>query len=77
LRQLGTAKRQRASAAHPQRVNSLAGLNANLYVNRMERMFEIADRAWLPWRFFGAMCSVLARLWCGLDRCVRTPPIFL
>jgi len=28
----------------------------------MERMFEIADRAWLPWRFHGALCSVLARL---------------
>ncbi|MQQ10401.1 hypothetical protein GFB49_18185 [Epibacterium sp. SM1979] len=28
----------------------------------MERIFDISDRAWLPWRFHGAMRSVLARL---------------
>ncbi|TNE63426.1 MAG: hypothetical protein EP336_17545 [Rhodobacteraceae bacterium] len=49
-------------AAHSGKRISLAGLAGKLYVSAMERMFEIADRAWLPWRFHGAMQSVLARL---------------
>ncbi|MBI1216938.1 MAG: hypothetical protein GC186_00190 [Rhodobacteraceae bacterium] len=28
----------------------------------MLRFFDIGDRARLPWRFYGATCSVLARL---------------
>ncbi|PKQ12582.1 MAG: hypothetical protein CVT70_07920 [Alphaproteobacteria bacterium HGW-Alphaproteobacteria-1] len=27
----------------------------------MIRVFDMDDRARLPWRFFGAQCSVLAR----------------
>jgi len=28
----------------------------------MKRVFDMDDRARLPWRFFGAQCSVLARV---------------
>jgi hypothetical protein len=33
-----------------------------LYLTRMKRIFDMDDRARLPWRFFGATLSVLARL---------------
>jgi len=28
----------------------------------MQMIFDMDDRARLPWRFFGAACSILARL---------------
>ena len=33
-----------------------------LYLAGMIRIFDMDDRARLPWRFFGASLSVLARL---------------
>jgi len=35
---------------------------AALYLQGMTRVFDMDDRARLPWRFFGAQHSVLARL---------------
>jgi hypothetical protein len=35
---------------------------AALYLPGMIRVFDMDDRARLPWRFFGAQRSVLARL---------------
>jgi len=35
---------------------------AALYLEQMIRVFDMDDRARLPWRFFGAQHSVLARL---------------
>jgi len=35
---------------------------AALYLRDMRRVFDMDDRARLPWRFFGAQHSVLARL---------------
>jgi hypothetical protein len=35
---------------------------AALYLRCMTRVFDMDDRARLPWRFFGAMCSITARL---------------
>ncbi|MHA6346973.1 isopropylmalate isomerase [Roseivivax sp. CAU 1761] len=32
------------------------------YLPAMERIFDMDDRARLPWRFYGATHSVLARL---------------
>jgi hypothetical protein len=32
------------------------------YPGRMTRVFDMDDRARLPWRFFGATCTILARL---------------
>jgi hypothetical protein len=42
-------------------VGSLAGAGAALYSPRMTRIFDLDDHARLPWRFFGATQSVLAR----------------
>jgi hypothetical protein len=33
-----------------------------LYLHCMIQVFDMDDRARLPWRFFGAMCSITARL---------------
>ncbi|MGI3210705.1 hypothetical protein ACROSR_06255 [Roseovarius tibetensis] len=33
---------------------------AALYLQGMTRIFDISDRARLPWRFFGALCCVAA-----------------
>ncbi|AHM03629.1 hypothetical protein roselon_01239 [Roseibacterium elongatum DSM 19469] len=35
---------------------------AHVYPVRMKRVFDMDDRARLPWRFFGARCSVLGHL---------------
>jgi hypothetical protein len=40
----------------------LASGAAARYLQGMKRVFDMDDRARLPWRFFGAQCSVLARL---------------
>jgi hypothetical protein len=34
---------------------------AALYLRGMIRVFDMDDRARLPWRFFGAMCGARAR----------------
>lgn len=46
-----------ASVAMP-----LASATPARYFQGMTRVFDMDDRARLPWRFFGAQCSVLARL---------------
>ncbi|WP_207903642.1 isopropylmalate isomerase [Rhodovulum marinum] len=40
----------------------LDGIPVRRYVTAMKRVFDMDDRARLPWRFFGAAHSVLARL---------------
>jgi hypothetical protein len=35
---------------------------AALYLQGMTRVFDISDRARLPWRFHAAFCCVTARL---------------
>jgi hypothetical protein len=35
---------------------------ARVYLGVMTRFFDMDDRARLPWRFFGATMTVLARL---------------
>ena len=32
-----------------------------VYLNPMQRVFDMDDRARLPWRFFGARGTILAR----------------
>jgi len=41
---------------------ALASVHDSLYLAGMIRIFDMDDRARLPWRFFGASLSVLARL---------------
>jgi hypothetical protein len=48
----------------PRRVTrlALAAKPSALYFHAMMVIFDMDDRARLPWRFFGAMHTVLARL---------------
>ena len=51
-----------AIAAAAAATRALARLDCGVYVRHMEKIFDMDDRARLPWRFFGATMTVLARL---------------
>jgi len=40
---------------------ALACLRLPVYLTLMQKVFDMDDRARLPWRFFGARCTILAR----------------
>ena len=52
---VGKSRRARPAAR-------LARLTQPLYLASMKRVFDMDDRARLPWRFYGATLTVLARL---------------
>ncbi|MBL3570198.1 hypothetical protein JMJ94_11910 [Rhodovulum visakhapatnamense] len=55
-------RRDEDREATPWQAHALDRRGAKEYPNGMKRVFDMDDRARLPWRFFGATRSVLARL---------------
>jgi len=40
---------------------ALAGTCVPVYLGAMKMVFDMDDRARLPWRFYGASCTILAK----------------